>query len=458
VRERTLSRLHRSVFAKLFAVMLALALVIPLAVVVVSLSVVSPWLEEGAAGLAAEYAEVLAAAGPGRENALRLARRLRLAIRYQGPDGGWTTDEALPPISSATRSRRDRRTATETPTGAAPSSLAPPDGLARAAVGACGPDCWQVTRADGSAYLFQWALHRDTRAAHDRALVLLLLLLVALIGLAHAVLQRTLAPLRTLRGGVAALAEGDLEVTLPRRSDDELGALTDAFNLMVARVRDMVHSRDQLLLDVSHELRSPLTRMKVALALQPEDGLRRRLEGDLAEMETMVSQLLELERLRAGRGLQLERHDLALVLRSAALGFEGRPPGLELGPLPAALPLQLDPEKLRTVLDNLLENAFKYALPDSGPVTLTAADGEAAVTFAVDDDGPGIPEEALGSVFEPFFRVDPSRSRKTGGFGLGLPLCKRIVEAHGGTIRAERRPGRGSRFVVTLPKGGEPKR
>jgi signal transduction histidine kinase len=284
------------------------------------------------------------------------------------------------------------------------------------------------------------------------------LLLVALIGLAHAVLQRTLAPLRILRGGVAALAEGDLEVTLPRRSDDELGALTDAFNLMVARVRDMVHSRDQLLLDVSHELRSPLTRMKVALALQPEDGLRRRLEGDLAEMETMVSQLLELERLRAGRGLQLERHDLALVLRSAALGFEGRPPGLELGPLPAALPLQLDPEKLRTVLDNLLENAFKYALPDSGPVTLTAADGEAAVTFAVDDDGPGIPEEALGSVFEPFFRVDPSRSRKTGGFGLGLPLCKRIVEAHGGTIRAERRPGRGSRFVVTLPKGGEPKR
>jgi signal transduction histidine kinase len=78
------------------------------------------------------------------------------------------------------------------------------------------------------------------------------------------------------------------------------------------------------------------------------------------------------------------------------------------------------------------------------------------VTVAVEDDGVGIPEEALPRVFEPFFRVDPSRSRRTGGFGLGLPLCQRIVEAHGGAIRAERRPGRGSRFVFTLPRPPAP--
>jgi signal transduction histidine kinase len=370
---------------------------------------------------------VLAASGPDRENALRLAHRLRLAVRYQGPKGpgdDWATEPALPAVPSA-----------------------PGPG-----VRACGPDCWAVTRADGSAYLFQWALHRDTRAAHDRVLVALLVLLVALVAAAHEVLRRTLAPLRTLRDGVAALAGGDLEVALPRRRDDELGALTDAFNGMVARVREMVRSRDRLLLDVSHELRSPLTRMKVALALAPEGEDRARLERDVAQMEALVTDLLELERLRAGRGLERAPHDVALLVRSAALAFEGRPPGLELGPLPAALPLPVDAERLRTVLDNLLENAFKYSLEDSGPVRLTLAEGAGEVTLAIEDDGPGIPEEALSRVFEPFYRVDPSRSRRTGGFGLGLPLCQRIVEAHGGAIRAERRPGRGSRFVVTLQR------
>jgi len=100
---------------------------------------------------------------------------------------------------------------------------------------------------------------------------------------------------------------------------------------------------------------------------------------------------------------------------------------------------------------NLLENVVKYSLPDSRPIEVSAAIEASSVVVQVADDGPGVPEEDLSSLFEPFFRVDRSRSRKTGGYGLGLSICKRIMEAHGGTIAAANNPGRGASFTLTFP-------
>ncbi|HMM36857.1 MAG TPA: ATP-binding protein, partial [Thermoanaerobaculia bacterium] len=162
----------------------------------------------------------------------------------------------------------------------------------------------------------------------------------------------------------------------------------------------------------------------------------------------------ELERLGDGRGLDVGAHDVGLILRSSAAPFEDAPPGA-LVELPAGeLQARVDPEKLRTVLRNLLENAAKYALPDSAPVVLSAAREEGVVAIRVRDDGPGIPEADRATVFEPFTRVDRSRSKKTGGYGLGLAICRGIVEAHGGTISLEGREGRGTTFVVRLPGVG----
>ncbi len=107
---------------------------------------------------------------------------------------------------------------------------------------------------------------------------------------------------------------------------------------------------------------------------------------------------------------------------------------------------------MRTVIRNLVENAIKYSLPDSRTVELSAAEKGQQVVIRVTDDGPGIPEPDIPSVFEPFFRVDRSRSKRTGGYGLGLSISKRIVEAHGGTIAVETDAKRGASFVVTLPK------
>lgn len=299
-----------------------------------------------------------------------------------------------------------------------------------------------------------WQNRHELAVAHNWLLLLVLALLVVMVFTAHALLRRALKPLRWLQEGVVALSEGNLDVVVPRRTKDEFGALTDAFNHMVGRVREMVRSRDQLLLDVSHELRSPLTRMKVALELGPEDTYKPRLAANVAEMEAMVIELLELERLRQGRGLQIERNDLVRLVREVVEVCEGQPPGVRLGVTPEKVVLEMDPEKVRSVLGNLLENAAKYSLPGSGPVCVSIAEREGAAVVKVEDDGPGIPEEDLPSLFEPFFRVDRSRSRKTGGYGLGLSLCKRIMEAHGGSIAVENRPSRGAAFVLTFPRPG----
>jgi signal transduction histidine kinase len=278
-----------------------------------------------------------------------------------------------------------------------------------------------------------------------------LLMIVGVVFIAYWFQKRLLRPVESLGDGVARMSAGQLDVALPLVTHDELGTLTTAFNQMVRRVKDMLQARDQLLLDVSHELRSPLTRMKVALALLPEDDNKASLDADVKEMEAMISELLELERLRTPHGLRKQKQDMVPILREAVQLFEKRAPGVQLTARPQTIFANVDCEKLRTVLRNLLDNAFKYSLPDSQPIILSVSEIQDSVVIRVQDDGQGIPDAERASVFEPFFRIDPSRSKKTGGYGLGLSMCKRIVEAHGGTINIESNPGRGVSFVVKIP-------
>ena len=293
---------------------------------------------------------------------------------------------------------------------------------------------------------------RDAPAIHVALLVLLLVFISGVVLTTHLVLRRLLRPLRWLGDGVARLSAGELDVVLPNQTGDEFGQLTAAFNEMVGRVREMLRARDQLLLDVSHELRSPLTRIKVAIELSPPGPHRAGLSEDVAEMEAMIGELLELERLRDGRTLANAPVDLAALAEEVAGGLRGGGPGVTIVRPPGGAVARVDRDRVRTVLRNLLENAVKYSLADSGPVTIRIEPGAEVVTVSVEDDGPGIPQADVGSVFEPFFRVDRSRSKKTGGYGLGLSICKRIVEAHVGRLTVENLTPRGTRFTVTLPR------
>jgi signal transduction histidine kinase len=382
--------------------------------------------------LVRDYLRRLADRAPDQETAKRIAAHLDIQIRYEGPEGAWATAQDLPTIEQA----------------------------AGAAIGqglhlAPGRDTYVFPGPGGGSYLFSWEFRRRIQSAHTGLVWLLLAFVAAAVFTAHVFLRRLLRPLRRLHEAVTQLSEGRLDIVVPSRTRDEFGALTEAFNQMVRRVRDMLRARDQLLLDVSHELRSPLTRMKVALALLPEGEKRRGLAADVAEMESMITELLELERLREGRGIQLRRQDLVPVLREVAQSFEGRPPGVRVvAGTPQEVVLDLDGDKIRIVLRNLLENALKYSLPDSGPVEVAVSGNHESVVVQVRDDGPGIPEADLDSLFEPFFRVDRSRSRNTGGYGLGLSICRRILEAHGGGIAAANLAGRGASFTLTLPRAG----
>lgn len=291
------------------------------------------------------------------------------------------------------------------------------------------------------------------RVAHVWLLVLSLLVMAGVVLTTQAVLQKLLRPLRILNDGVTRLGEGELGVTVPRTTADEFGTLTDAFNEMAGRVREMITTRDQLLIDVSHELRSPLTRMKVALELMPDDAQRARLSSEVAEMERMIAGLLELERLRAGRGVNPSRRDLVPIVQEVVATFEDRVPGVRFDAHDSReVRAEVDAEQLKTVMRNLLENAVKYSRPDSRAIQVTVQTrGEDAVV-RVADDGVGIPSEDAERIFEPFFRVDRSRSKESGGYGLGLSICKRVMEAHGGRIALESRNGRGATFVLSFPR------
>jgi signal transduction histidine kinase len=292
---------------------------------------------------------------------------------------------------------------------------------------------------------------RDLESAHATLLGLLLLVISTVVLSAHTVLKRLLGPLRELNRGVERLGSGELDVALPVTTRDEFGTLTRGFNEMVGRVRGMVTSRDQLLQDVSHELRSPLARMKVALALLPADQQPAGIDTDIAEMERMIAELLELERVRSTGGVVLERQDLVPIVRDIVESFAPAAPGVTLMSAPPSACLALDADRVRAALRNVLDNAIKYSGPDSRAVEVEVRQSPDAVEVRVRDYGPGIPGADRERVFEAFFRVDRSRTRSTGGYGLGLSLCKRVMHAHGGTIFVEAPASGGSVFVLRFP-------
>lgn len=429
-RERRSAPFHRSVFGRLVAVMLLVAVTILAIVAAFFAYVVGPGLGSSIQRVVGAYARQVAASGPDLARAREIRREYDIETRYEGPGGSWATEPSLPTVAEVERAWRKDQT---------PSRR------------------WGFTIADGpqgGRYLFGWGHYRRMRVAHDGLLILMSALILGVLGLAWAVIRRSLLPLRSLHDGVSRLSEGQLDVEVPADTRDEFGVLASAFNAMAARVAEMVRARDRLLVDVSHELRSPLTRLKVAIALLPDDARRPRMEADVAEMETMIAELLEMERLREGMGLAPEPRDLEPILRDAAAPFQDGPPGVRVLAPSERLVVHADAEKLRRVLRNLLDNAVKHALQDSRPIEISARRDGAFVAIRVTDDGPGIPEAARQPLFEPFFRLDPSRSRKTGGYGLGLSICKRIVEAHGGEIAIEGPAGRGATFVVRIPGAG----
>ena len=261
--------------------------------------------------------------------------------------------------------------------------------------------------------------------------------------------------LQTLSRVADEFGAGKLSVRARMQPSSSIYPLAERIDHMADRIEELLVSQKNLLHSVSHELRTPIARLEFALELlgakANDPALRKRIaamEGDLSELNTLVNELLGMARLDSGQALQREAVDLAGLLESAGAAL---PPGdavLEIDCAPDAGTVEADPRLLGRALSNLLRNAQKYA---GGTIRLAARREGARVTITVEDDGPGIPDEERERIFEPFYRLDRSRDRATGGFGLGLSIVRKAVLLHGGSVQAERSAMGGARFVVSLP-------
>lgn len=348
---------------------------------------------------------------PDTLKAMKYARDLLIGIRYENSEYTWATRADVPYTSQIKKSNENHLHKTIMPK-------------------------WRhsfiVDNADGSRVLVHWQM-RPMRDMRSQLLLGLLAILTFIFLLTHILIRKSLLPVRWIQKSVDQLGEGNLDVQVPIRGNDELAQLSDAFNKMVARIRKMIQSRDQLLLDVSHELRSPITRMRIALEFLPDSEKKSSILADLVHLETMITEILETERLKIGKSrLKLNRVNVSELIKEIVPEYQTQK-SFDVN-LDANLDVMIDRERIRIVLRNCLDNAIKYSKESSRPISVSSETSEGFIKIVIRDFGVGIPEEELPFIFEPFYRVDRSRSKEK-GYGLGLSMCQKIMEAHEGQIQ-----------------------
>jgi len=285
-----------------------------------------------------------------------------------------------------------------------------------------------------------------------------------IIGVVSYFLARFLAaPIRELRRATRQLAEGDLTArvgpTLGSRRD-ESAELGRDFDRMAGRIEALVGAQKRLLGDISHELRSPLARLGVALGLARQkggagvEGSLDRIEREAERLNELIGELLTLTRLEGGgEGLAREAVDLAGLVRAvvADADYEVRARGRSVRvEVCTAVAVQGVPELLRRALENVVRNAARFTAEGTEVEVSLLREG-ATVRVTVRDHGPGVPEASLADLFRPFYRVADARDRQSGGTGIGLAITDRAVRLHGGSVRAANAPGGGLAVTLDLP-------
>jgi two-component system, OmpR family, sensor kinase len=293
---------------------------------------------------------------------------------------------------------------------------------------------------------------------------------VLLVGGAYLLTRAALSPVEAVVRAASEMSEGDLSRRLPvANPKDEIGRLTTTINALLARLEvaftrleETLSRQRRFAADASHELRTPLTsisghaRMLGEWALDGDKETAHRsvdtIRREAGRMRGLIESLLTLTRGDEGAPMEVGRYDLGAVAKEATETARAAADGrvfVEFVPNEHEVTATFDRGRVLQVASILLDNAVKYT-PDGGSVTVTVEEEDGGVALVVSDTGIGISEEQLPLIFERFYRADPSRSE--GGAGLGLSIARQIAEAHGGQIRAESTPGKGSTFTLLLPK------
>jgi signal transduction histidine kinase len=287
-------------------------------------------------------------------------------------------------------------------------------------------------------------------------LIMLMLVFAAVAIVAWPVASRLTRRLQALTHGVERFGSGQLGLRVEVEGKDEVAELARSFNEAAQRIEDLVTAHRTLLANASHELRSPLARMKMAVSMlsdmPPERAaqLKQEIHEDIRELDELVEEVLLASRLDAKAGIDLHPVDLLGLMTE-----EARRTGAEVhaGIEATTLNLQADDRLLRRAVRNLLENARRYGRQgqESAQVDASIVVLPQAIDIVIEDRGPGVPLEQRDRIFEPFYRL-PGHAEHAGGVGLGLSLVRQIARKHGGEVRCEAREGGGSRFVISLPR------
>lgn len=277
--------------------------------------------------------------------------------------------------------------------------------------------------------------------------------MLGLVGLAVAlgvypIVRRLTQRLEALQRGVQRWGDGDLSVRVPVHGQDEVADLSERFNSAAERIESLMASQKSLLANASHELRSPLARIRMGLELmgpQASSSARDEISRNIGELDQLIDEILLASRLDA-KEADVGTVEVVDLVGLAAEECARNHADLDVGTQPVEV--RGVAKLLRRVLRNLLENAHRYS---TGDVVVNVSQAGATAELRVSDRGHGVPPDQRERIFEPFYRL-PGASERNGGVGLGLALVKSIVDRHGGAVRCEETPGGGATFVVTLPR------
>lgn len=273
-------------------------------------------------------------------------------------------------------------------------------------------------------------------------------LLVLLIS--YKVLNSQLKPIKTAINSATQISQGNLKFRIEKHPRNDLGKLTRGLNNMAEHLEQLFASKNELLLSVSHEMRSPMARMKVLLALLTSSDVVDKLNVEINKMDEIVEQLLESERLRdSHKLLNLESYFFPNIFARIVDSFDGIETLKVEGVIPEIV-INIDLGRFTFLVRNLIENALKHSNSTS-PVIVTCSKKDNVLAISVRDFGKGIEDEFISSIFEPFSQATDVENRTNNGVGLGLFLCKRIVTAHGGDLTVISELGKGTEFTATLP-------
>ena len=312
-----------------------------------------------------------------------------------------------------------------------------------------GEDIIRVNRDGYDFYMYRSA--QEEGLFNYFVLYTALALAALILFLNYFMVNKMLNPVRLLKQGAERIRQGDLSYRVKSNLQDELGELTESINHMADSLQSMLEAKRQLLMAISHELRTPITKAKLRMEFMPESDEKDQLKEDINEIDLLISDLLEAERLNNDHSaLVSERVLLANFIRSIAESFKSNNGEIEIEIPVNDLEFEIDKLRIRLLITNLLNNAVRHGKGNLINVRVSFS-GDRGI-IEVKDNGEGISEEHITQITEPFYRADSARQRNTGGFGLGLYLCRLIAQAHGGEMIIVSHEGQGTQITVNLPR------